>query len=121
MSEQKWVRSSLRHLSQRLKGIGHSISPPTVGRLLRKLGYSLRVNVKKHEASAAHPERNQQFEQIQAQKQRFQAAGWPIISVDTKKKELIGNFKNAGQTWCQHAEEVNVHDFASEALARAVP
>jgi len=121
MSEQKWVRSSLRHLSQRLKDIGHSISPPTVGRLLRKLGYSLRVNVKKHEASAAHPERNQQFEQIQAQKQRFQAAGWPIISVDTKKKELIGNFKNAGQTWCQHAEEVNVHDFPSEALARAVP
>lgn len=121
MSEQKWVRSSLRHLSQRLKGIGHSISPPTVGRLLRKLGYSLRVNVKKHEASAAHPERNQQFEQIQAQKQRFQAAGWPIISVDTKKKEVIGNFKNAGQTWCQHAEEVNVHDFPSEALARAVP
>ena len=91
MSEQKWVPSHLRHLSQRLKDIGHSISPPTVGRLLRKLGYSLRMNVKKHEASAAHLERNQQFEQIQAQKQRFQAAGWPIISIDTKKKELIGN------------------------------
>src|SRR5205814_10537719 len=55
MSEQKWVRSSLRHLSQRLEQRGHPASPPTVGRLLRKLGYSSRVNVKKHEASAAHP------------------------------------------------------------------
>lgn len=62
-----------------------------MGRLLRKLGYSLRVNVKKQEASAAHPDRHQQFEVIQGQKQVFQAAGWPIISVDTKKKELIGN------------------------------
>lgn len=121
MSEQKWVRSSLRHLGERLKDLGHSISPPTVGRLLRKLGYALRVNVKKHEASAAHPQRNEQFEHIQVQKQRFQAAGWPIISVDTKKKELIGNFKNAGQRWCQRPEEVNVHDFPSEASVRAVP
>jgi len=62
-----------------------------VGRLLRKLGYSLRVNVKKHEAGAAHPDRELQFELLESQKQVFQAAGWPIISVDTKKKELIGN------------------------------
>jgi hypothetical protein len=121
MSEQKWVRSSLRHLSKRLEQVGHLVSPPTVARLLRKLGYSLRVTAKKQEARSAHPERNQQFEHIEAEKQRFQAAGCPIISVDTKKKELIGNFKNAGQTWCQHADEVNVHDFPSEALARAVP
>jgi hypothetical protein len=121
MSEQKWVRSSLRQLSQRLKALGHNISPPTVGRLLRQLGYTLRVNVKKQEASAAHPERNQQFEQIETQKQRFQAADWPIISVDTKKKELIGNFKNAGQAWGQQPEYVNVHDFPQEALGKAVP
>jgi hypothetical protein len=121
MSEQKWVRSSLRQLSQRLKALGHSVSPPTVGRLLRHLGYALRVNVKKQEASAAHPERNQQFEQIETQKQRFQAAGWPIVSVDTKKKELIGNFKNAGQAWGQQLEYVNVHDFPQEALGKAVP
>ena len=88
---QKWVRSSLRHLSQRLEEGGHPASPPTVGRLLRKLGYSLRVNVKKQEASAAHPDRQQQFEMLENQKQVFQAAGSPIISVDTKKKELIGN------------------------------
>jgi Rhodopirellula transposase DDE domain len=99
MSEQKWVRSSLRHLSQRLEEGGHPASPPTVGRLLRKLGYSLQVNVKKHEASAAHPDRQQQFEMLENQKQVFQAAGSPIRSRDTKKKELIGNFKNAGQAW----------------------
>jgi DDE family transposase len=99
MSEQKWVRSSLRHLSQRLEEGGHPASPPTVGRLLRKLGYSLRVNVKKHEGSFAHPDRELQFELLESQKQVFQAAGWPIISVDTKKKELIGNFQNAGRAW----------------------
>jgi hypothetical protein len=68
MSEQKWVRSSLRQLSQRLGQLGHLVSPPTVGRLLRQLGYSLRVNVKKHEATAAHPDRSQQFDHIEAQK-----------------------------------------------------
>lgn len=121
MSEQKWVRSSLRHLSQRLSNLGHRISPPTVSRLLNKLGYSLRVNVKKQEASAAHPERNTQFESIQAQRKQFQSAQWPIISVDTKKKELIGNFKNAGQAWKQEPEAVNAHDFPQDAVGKAVP
>jgi hypothetical protein len=121
MSEQKWVRSSLRHLSQRLEEAGHPASPPTVGRLLRKLGYSLRVNVKKHEASAAHPDRQQQFELLESQRHVFQAASCPIISVDTKKKELIGNFKNAGRAWGEEAETVNVHDFPHDALLRAVP
>ncbi len=91
MSEQKWVRSSLRHLSGRLEQAGHPASPPTVGRLLRESGYSLRVNAKKREARAAHAEREPQFEMIASQRQGFQAAGCPIISVDTKKKELIGN------------------------------
>ncbi len=121
MSEQKWVCSSLRHLSERLEQRGHLVSAPTVARLLRKWGYSLRVNVKKQEGSSAHPQRQQQFEYLETQKDAFGTAGLPIISVDTKKKELIGNFKNAGQAWCQHPEEVNVHDFPSEAFARAVP
>jgi Rhodopirellula transposase DDE domain len=95
MTEQKWVRSSLRQLSHRLKALGHSVSPPTVGRLLRKRGYALRVNVKKQEASAAHPERTQQFEQIETQKQRFQAVGWPIISVDTKKKDIRADLQTS--------------------------
>ena len=121
MSEKKWVRSSLRQLSQRLSDLGHSVSPPTVGRLLRQLGYSLRVNVKKLEESAAHPEREKQFDLIEAQKQRFESANLPIISFDTKKKELIGNFKNAGQAWGQQPQYVNMHDFPQEALGKAVP
>jgi hypothetical protein len=121
MSEQKWVRSSLRHLSQRLTDLGHQVSPPTVGKLLRKLGYSLRVNVKKQEGSSSHPERNRQFEYIQAQRQLFEAAKCPIISVDTKKKELIGNFKNAGRAWKEQAEAVNAHDFPQDAVGKAVP
>jgi hypothetical protein len=121
MSEQKWVRSSLRKLSIRLSEAGHPVSPPTVGRLLDDLGYALHVNAKQVEARAAHADRNTQFEYIAAQRQAFEAAGLPIISVDTKKKELIGNFKNAGQAWSQVAEAVNVHDFPQEALGRAVP
>jgi hypothetical protein len=117
---QKWVRSSLRKLSRRLSDAGHKISPPTVGRLLKKLGYSLKANVKE-KVGQEHPDRNKQFEYIEAQKQAFQAAGQPIISVDTKKKELIGDFKNEGQAWCQEPECVNVHDFPQDALVRAVP
>jgi len=67
-----------------------------VGRLIRHLGHSLRVNVKKLEASASHPERAKQFDHIKVQKQRFQSANWPIISLDTKKKELIGNAQECG-------------------------
>lgn len=121
MSAQKWVRSSLRQLSEGLVSAGHAISAPTVGRLLHKLGYALHVNAKKVESKASHPDRDAQFEHIAAQRQRFQANRLPIISVDTKKKELIGNFKNAGQAWSREAEAVNGHDFPQDALARAVP
>jgi len=121
MSDQKWVRSSLRELSRKLEGAGHPVSPPTVGRLLKKLDYALHVNAKRIEASAAHPERNKQFEHIAAQRQAFEDAGLPIISVDTKKKELIGNFKNTGRAWSRQAEAVNVHDFPQDSLGRAVP
>ncbi len=114
------MRSSLRQLSRRLSQIGHPASPPTVSRLLKKLDYSLKANVKR-EAGKDHPDRDEQFRYIQSQKQVFQDAGLPIISVDTKKKELIGNFKNAGQSWCKEADVVNVHDFPQDALGRAVP
>ena len=120
-SEQKWVRSSLRQLSARLTGVGHAVSPPTVGRLLKELDFALHVNAKKREAGAAHPERRAQFAHIAEQRQAFAEARLPIISVDTKKKELIGNFKNAGQAWSQEPEAVNVHDFLNDALGRAVP
>jgi hypothetical protein len=121
MSAQKWVRSSLRRLSRDLTEAGHPVSPPTVRRLLREQRYSLHVNAKQVEARAAHPDRQAQFEYLAAQRQEFAAAGQPIISVDTKKKELIGNFRNAGRDWNRQAEAVNVHDFPQDALGRAVP
>ena len=120
MSEQKWVRSSLRRLSVMLKVKSHPICPTTVGRLLEKMEYSLQANVKRL-AGAQHPDRNTQFEYIESQKQLFLSQGWPVISVDAKKKELIGNFKNAGRAWRQAAEVVNDHDFESDALGKAVP
>jgi hypothetical protein len=119
-SEQKWVRSSLRHLCDQLDAKGHHICPTTIGRLLKALDYSLQANVKRL-AGTQHPERDAQFKYIERQKQAFLAAGQPVISVDTKKKELIGNFKNAGQSWCREAEAVNDHDFATEATGKAVP
>jgi len=121
MSDQKWVRSSLRQLSRRLTQAGHPVSHQTVGRLLKDLNYALHVNAKKLEASAAHPDRADQFAAIAAQRQVFTAAGRPIISVDTKKKELIGNFKNGGRVWSREADAVNIHDFLAEGLGRAVP
>jgi hypothetical protein len=121
MSAHKWVRSSLRALSTRLRHAGHPASAPTVRRLLKKHDYSLRVNAKEHEASAQHADRDTQFRSIATQKQAFLASGDPIISVDTKKKARIGNFKNAGQAWRQEAAVVNVPDFLSDALGRGTP
>ena len=86
MSEQKWVRSSLRHLQGRLEEKEHTISHPTVGRLLKKHRYSLKANLKTKEASSDDVDRDIQFQYIAKQKQTFQAAGLPVISIDTKKK-----------------------------------
>jgi hypothetical protein len=120
MSEQKWQRSSLRHLMDEMERIGHWISHTTIARLLKEMGYSLKANVKRLSGSN-HPDRNRQFQYIAVQKAIFQQAGLPIISVDTKKKELIGNFKNPGQEWCRDARAVNDHDFEQDALGKAVP
>jgi hypothetical protein len=87
---------------------------------LVKLDCSLRVNLKRF-AGAVHPDRNQQFEYLEASKQAYLAAGWPVISVDAKKKERIGNFTNEGRSWCQQAEEVNDRDFDQDALGKAFP
>jgi Rhodopirellula transposase DDE domain len=114
------VRSSLRRLSRCLAAAGHAASPPTVSRLLRERKYSLRVN-SKQEAGADHPDRGEQFRYLEEKKQAFLAAGQPVISVDTKKKDLIGNFKNAGGGWALSGEPVNVHDFPGDAQGRAVP
>jgi hypothetical protein len=120
MSEQKWQRSSLRQLADELAQAGHWVSHTTVGRLLREMKYSLKANAKRL-AGAAHPDRQRQCTYLNSQKQAFLAEGLPVISVDTKKKELIGNFKNHGQVWCQEATAVNDHDFEQDALGKAVP
>jgi hypothetical protein len=104
-----------------LDALGHRISPPTVGRLLKRLHYSLKANRKERETGSDTPERDAQFQHIAEQRQRHQDAQLPVISVDTKKKELIGDFKQAGRDWCREPERVNVHDFPSEAAGRAVP
>ena len=117
----KWVRFSLRPLCREMAKLGYSVSPMTIGRLLKENNYSLRANVKSKEPGSNHPDRNTQFEYIEQTKEEFQKAGLPIISIDTKKKELIGNFKNAGRIWCKEAEQVNGHDFPSQSDGRAVP
>lgn len=88
--------------------------------LLREEGYSLRTN-RKSIGETQHPDRNQQFEIIAKMKKRFEDSGQPILSVDTKKKELIGNFKNPGATWHLDSDPVLVHDFRSEAEVIAAP
>jgi hypothetical protein len=120
MSAKKWTRSSLRQLSQALVKEGYQIGRMTVRRLLNKLGYSLKAN-RKQDSGPSHPDRDPQFRYIRRVMQLFRANGHPVISVDSKKKELIGNFKNPGQAWCQQAEAVNVHDFPQDAIGRAVP
>jgi len=120
MGEQVWVRSSLRNLSEELRKKGYDVGYCTVRRLLRKVDYSLRLNLKTRRG-AQSPLRDEQFKYIAEQKQAFAASGQPIISVDTKKKEPIGNFRQAGKAWCKRTEEVNQHAFYSLAEHVAVP
>lgn len=120
MSQQKWTRSSLRELARQMNQLGYRICHVTVGEILRSMGFALRVNAKKVEGRQ-HPDRDLQFRYIDSQRQAFMEVGLPVISVDTKKKELVGNFKNSGRAWCKEADAVNVHDFPQDALGRAVP
>jgi hypothetical protein len=120
MSEQRWVRSSTLKLRDKLREQGHDVGHCTVYRLLKKLGFSLRANQKRRGGSRCRG-RDEQFRYIASQKEAFRRAGRPVISVDTKKKELIGEFRNPGKAWCRVAAEVNEHDFTSTAEYRAVP
>jgi hypothetical protein len=114
MTTDKFVRRSLQTLSDELGRCGHFASPTTVANLLGDLDYNRHVNVKRF-TGPPHPDRNRQFLFVEEMIAQFRAEGWPILSVDSKKKELIGNFKNAGATWCPSGTEVNVHDFPSDA------
>ena len=117
-----WVSKSCEKLCAALRSLGHTVSASSVKRLLPKLGFSRQSNRKADEGSH-HPDRNAQFEHINAKVLAAQAAGQPVISVDTKKKELLGNFKNAGSDWRPKGspQRVNVHDFADKELGKAVP
>jgi hypothetical protein len=117
-----WTCKSLRKLSQSLRDMGHRIGHTVVGELLHKLNYRLQANRKTREGSH-HPDRNAQFHYINDRVKEALAAGQPAISVDTKKKELVGDFKNAGREWRPKGspEDVRVHDFVIPELGRAAP
>jgi hypothetical protein len=120
MSEKKWVRRTLRQLSESLEKLGHQLGKSSIGRLLKKQGYALRKN-RKEKSTKSHPNRDLQFRYINRVKKLFLRSGYPVISVDTKKKELIGNFYQNGKTWKKESEQVLSHDFPQDALAKAVP
>ncbi len=120
LTADKFVRRSLQALSDELGGGGHFASPTTIAHLLGDLGSDLHVNVERFTGSP-HPDRNRQFLFVEEAIAPFRAEGWPILTADTKKKELIGNFRNAGATWCPSGAEVNAHDVPSDAEYKAVP
>ena len=122
MSPLRWTAKSLRRLAAELRERGHRISHTVVGELLKRAGFSLQANRKTREG-AYHPDRDAQFTHINTYVSRAMATNQPAISVDTKKKELVGDFKNAGREWRPQGEPemVRVHDFLIKELGRAVP
>ncbi|MBW2158045.1 MAG: ISAzo13 family transposase [Deltaproteobacteria bacterium] len=120
MGKQRWVRASTKQLSKKLREGGHQACPTTVSRLLKGMGFTMKGN-RRRQIRVPCPERDQQFEYIAAQRERFTVAGLPVISVDSKKKELIGNFRSSGRAWSRQAEEVDEHDYPSRAVCKAVP
>jgi Rhodopirellula transposase DDE domain len=122
MSALLWTNQSTQSIAEELTQRGHPVSDKTVARCLKNMGYSLQLNRKEKEGRQ-HPNRDAQFRYINLQEARFRASGDPVISVDTKKKELVGAFQNKGRTWRQKGRptEVNVHDFPSLADGHAIP
>ena len=118
----RWSSKGTRKLARELQCEGHEVSHTVIAGLLHELGYSLQANRKTKEGSR-HPDRSAQFEHINAHVQAQLAAGEPAISVDTKKKELVGDFKNAGREWCPKGEpeKVRVHDFEIKELGKVAP
>ena len=118
----RWTCKSTFKLAEELSGSGHPVSDRTVAHLLKEADYSLQANRKTQEGNA-HPDRNEQFKHIHTQVQDFQKEGQPVVSVDTKKKELVGNFKNPGREWQPSGQpiEVKTHDFPDPKLGKAIP
>jgi hypothetical protein len=121
----KWTRKTTQKIAEVLRRLGIRISAKTVGRLLRKMGFSLRVNQKALESGNKNPPprrvRNRQFQYISEKRDEFASRESPIVSIDTKKKELVGNFKNQGVSWEQKPHLVKDHDFRSDAEGMAIP
>jgi hypothetical protein len=118
-----WTCKSTKNIAKELKKKGYTVSDRTISRLLYDMGYSLQSNLKSVEGKQ-HPDRDSQFEYINTKIKEFQGYGYPVVSVDTKKKELVGNFKNAGQEWHVkgNPKKVNVHDFESgKQQTKAIP
>jgi hypothetical protein len=107
MSPLKWTSKSTRTIAEELTRLGHSVSSVTVGRCLEDMGYTLQANVKTREGTP-HPDRDAQFRYLNRQVETFRRNGDPVISVDTKKKELVGGFKNAGRRWLPKGKPVAV-------------
>jgi len=122
MSPLKWTSKSTRTIADELTRAGHPISSVTVGRCLEDMGYTLQANVKTREGPQ-HPNRDAQFRYLNRQVKAFRRVGDPVISVDTKKKELVGAFKNAGRRWLRQgkSDEVTVHDFPHLGQGKAIP
>ena len=122
MSPLKWTSKSTRTIAEELTRSGHPISSVTVGRCLEEMGYTLQANVKTREGSQ-HPNRDAQFRYLNRQVKSFRRSGDPVISVDTKKKELVGAFRNAGRRWLPKGkpDEVTVHDFPHLGKGKAIP
>jgi len=123
MSPLLWTCQSTSQLAETLSQEGNPISPDTVGRLLSEMGYSLQANLKTLEEGANHPDRDEQFRYLNRQVQRFLRQGDPVISVDTKKKELIGRYANKGRQWRPRGrpEKVKIHDFIDPEEPKAIP
>jgi hypothetical protein len=122
MSPLRWTCKSTAKLAEELTRQNHHVSDRTVAMLLKQSGYSLQANRKSREGSS-HPDRNAQFEYINRQVRAFQKRQQPVVSVDTKKKELVGEFKNPGEEWQRQGQPqpVNVHDFPDKKLGKAIP
>lgn len=118
----RWTCKSVRRLAKELRAERHPACPAKVAVLLQNLGYSLQANRKTREGKQ-HPDRDAQFRHINEEVKRFQRRGQPVISVDTKKKELVGDFRNGGREWRPQGkpEEVRVHDFLDKTLGKAIP
>jgi hypothetical protein len=126
MSGLRWTRKTTEKIAEQLLGLGIEVSAKTVARLLDEMGFSLKTNRKNIESGVQHKpghraRRNRQFLTIKSTRQRFERANQPVISVDGKKREMIGLFKNNGRAWREKPKQVNDHDFRTDALGVALP